>query len=131
MYYVGHANGLAPALSARRNLSDWLGLNAIAHNDKDIEDALAQMDAVAFADTAVRHLSFGQARRVALARLYLGSKNALWLLDEPNAGLDRDAYLMLEKLVANHLRRGGLLSLRCHDPSIESHHRRSAGPVSA
>ena len=114
--YVGHANALAPTLSARRNLADWAGLNGAARDNDTIDAALSCMDARGFADMAVRHLSFGQARRVALARLALGPGNALWLLDEPNAGLDDAARGRLERLVAAHLAGGGMVLASTHLP---------------
>ena len=71
MLYVGHADGLAPALSGRRNLCDWAGLNGLAATPERIDAALATVGAGAFADLPVRLLSRGQRRRLALARLAL------------------------------------------------------------
>jgi heme exporter protein A len=61
----------------------------------------------------VRHLSQGQKRRVALARLAL-SPARLWVLDEPFVAMDEAGIKMLADLIANHLTGGGLTVLTSH-----------------
>lgn len=114
--YVGHADGLAPSLSGRRNLGDWAGLNGVRVDGGMIDDALAALAAGPFADLPVRMLSRGQRRRLALARLALSPKGALWLLDEPAAGLDQAAQAALDRLIAAHLEDGGLVMAATHTP---------------
>jgi len=119
--YIGHADGLSPALSGRRNLGDWARLNGFVDNDAAIDAALDRMQARPFADLPVRHLSHGQRRRVALARLTLGEAHALWLLDEPNAGLDAGASLALDDLISGHLEGGGMVLAATHLPLGVTH----------
>ncbi len=114
--YIGHADGLATALSGRRNLGDWAGLNGLPVDVDVIEAALAALAAGPFADLPVRMLSRGQRRRLALARLALSPAPALWLLDEPAAGLDRAAEAGLDRLIATHLDRGGMVMAATHAP---------------
>ena len=116
MLYVGHADGLAPALSGRRNLGDWAGLNGFAATPEQIDAALARLAAGAFADLPVRLLSRGQRRRLALARLALSPQGALWLLDEPTAGLDDASRQAVDALIAEHLAAGGMVMAATHDP---------------
>ena len=116
MLYVGHADGLAPALSGRRNLCDWAGLNGLAATPERIDAALATVGAGAFADLPVRLLSRGQRRRLALARLALSPRGALWLLDEPTAGLDDASRQAVDALIAEHLAAGGMVMAATHDP---------------
>ena len=116
MLYVGHADGLAPALSGRRNLCDWAGLNGLAATPERIDAALATVGAGAFADLPVRLLSRGQRRRLALARLALSPRGALWLLDEPTAGLDDTSRQAVDALIAQHLAAGGMVMAATHDP---------------
>ena len=113
--YVGHADGLAPALSGRRNLADWAGLNGFAARPDRIETGLARLAAEPFADLPVRMLSRGQRRRLALARLALSPQGALWLLDEPTAGLDEAARRAVDALIAEHLAAGGMVMAATHD----------------
>jgi len=114
--YVGHADGLAGALSGRRNLSDWAGLNGLPGDEDSVEAALASLAAGPFADLPVRMLSRGQRRRLALARLALSPRGALWLLDEPAAGLDKAAAADLDRLIAAHLEEGGMVMAATHTP---------------
>ncbi|NCF48442.1 MAG: ATP-binding cassette domain-containing protein [Bacteroidetes bacterium] len=101
--YVGHQDGLSPARSGRQNLADWAGLNGYASDHARLDAAFLAMGAGYFCDMQVRLLSRGQRRRLALARLMLGPANALWLLDEPNAGLDEDGNAALDRMIADHV----------------------------
>ena len=73
-------------------------------------DALALGPLVA---VPVRMLSTGQRRRAGLARV-AASGAALWLLDEPANGLDADAVVMLEGLIAAHRTTGGAVVVATH-----------------
>ena len=119
--YIGHADGLSPALSGRRNLGDWARLNGLIDSDEAIDAALDRMQARSFAELPVRFLSHGQRRRVALARLTLGQAYALWLLDEPNAGLDAASSIALDDLISDHLDGGGMVLAATHLPLGVSH----------
>ena len=119
--YVGHADGLADGLSGRRNLIDWAGLNGLRVDGGMIDDALAALAAGPFAELPVRMLSRGQRRRLALARLALSPPGALWLLDEPAAGLDQAAQAALDRLIAAHLERGGMVLAATHTPLGTGH----------
>ena len=116
MLYVGHADGLAPALSGRRNLATGPGSTALPPRRTRIDAALATVGAGAFADLPVRLLSRGQRRRLALARLALSPQGALWLLDEPTAGLDDASRQAVDALIAEHLAAGGMVMAATHDP---------------
>ena len=114
--YIGHADGLAVSLSGRRNLGDWAGLNGLGATTDAINGALETLAAGPFADLPVRMLSRGQRRRLALARLALSPPRALWLLDEPAAGLDRDAQAALDRMITAHLDDGGMVMAATHAP---------------
>ena len=62
---------------------------------------------------AVRLLSAGQQRRVALARMLLADV-ALWLMDEPFTNLDRNGRALVLEHVQNHLANGGLCVMAAH-----------------
>ena len=63
--YIGHADGLAGAISGRKNLQGWAAINDITVQGDNIEQALAGFDANGFADMPVQLLSRGQRRRLA------------------------------------------------------------------
>ena len=77
--------------------------------------ALAALGLAEHARTAVRRLSTGQRRRLALARL-LTRPRALWLLDEPLAPLDAGWRARVGELMRAHLDGGGLILAAVHDP---------------
>ncbi len=112
--YLGHGNGLKAQLSARENLRFWRRYAGARGPEAAIEAAIARFDLAALADRPVGGLSSGQQRRVALARV-LASGAALWLLDEPTTGLDRDNQARLVAAVAAHRAGGGLLVCATHD----------------
>ena len=112
--YIGHADGLAGAISGRKNLQSWAAVNDISVTNDDIEQALAGFDTAIFADMPVQLLSRGQRRRLALTRLLLAPAPSLWLLDEPNTGLDLDGQRRLETAISNHLVAGGAVIAATH-----------------
>ena len=112
--YIGHADGLTGAISGRKNLQSWAAVNNIKLTGDDVEQALAGFDAATFADTPVQLLSRGQRRRLAFARLLLAPAPSLWLLDEPNTGLDRYSQTQLETTIAAHLMAGGAVIAATH-----------------
>ena len=89
----------------------------------------AALDALGLRDhahTAVRRLSTGQRRRLALSRL-LASPRPLWLLDEPLAPLDAAWRARVGELMLAHLDRGGLILAAVHDPLSVPHRELALG----
>lgn len=114
--YIGHADGLSPSLNARGNLANWAALYGYAYDPDAITAALAALDATGFADVPIGHLSRGQRRRISLARLALASASTLWLLDEPNVGLDSASVALLDAMIDAHLGGGGMVFAASHLP---------------
>lgn len=61
----------------------------------------------------VRLLSTGQAKRAQLARV-VASGAPLWLLDEPQNGLDRNGLAELDRAIAGHRQQGGAVLAASH-----------------
>jgi len=118
--YVGHADGLSPAISGRHNLESWAALYGSDAKRDMIAHALDAFDAGGFSDRPVHLLSRGQRRRLALARLRLAPPNSLWLLDEPTAGLDHSADIHLDAMIAAHVSAGGMVMAATHGPLAAS-----------
>ena len=111
---VGHANALKDDLTAAEALRFLARLHGLDADDAAIDAALASLGVRSRRDLAVRQLSQGQRRRVALARLALPAPPALWLLDEPFDALDDRGMAVLNELLAAHARRGGGVLLTSH-----------------
>jgi len=112
--YVGHADGLSGAISGRENLAGWAKINGFSTTETAIDTALSSFATNRFADLPVRVLSRGQRRRLALARLALAPAGSLWLLDEPNAGLDQASSRILDDIVQKHVAAGGMVLAATH-----------------
>lgn len=109
--YCGHPVGLKPELTVRQNLvfcAQTLGV------PRDAWWApTEQLGLAAYSELEVRHLSAGQKRRVALARVLLSTAVA-WLLDEPFTNLDSAGRRLVEMALARHLDSGGLAVVAAH-----------------
>ena len=60
-----------------------------------------------------RMLSMGQRKRVQLARL-LAIDRPIWLLDEPSVALDDEGVKLLEYIIAEHRKQGGIVIVATH-----------------
>ena len=110
-HYLGHVDGLKPALSLRETLRFCAALYQGSRSD--IAAAAARVGLGHALDLPVAVLSAGQRRRAALARLLIAPR-PLWLLDEPSAALDRDGEALLGRLMAEHLAAGGTIIAATH-----------------
>ncbi len=110
--YVGHEPPLKADLTARENLRYWVGVRRPLA-PAQIESALDEVGADEWRDRAVRTLSAGQRRRVALAGLSLLGV-PLWLLDEPTTNLDTAGQTLVTRMLEAHVARGGLAVVAVH-----------------
>jgi heme exporter protein A len=109
LHFIGHQDAVKLALAVGETLGFWAGM----HGSATVAPALAHFRLEPLADWPCRHLSAGQRRRLALARL-LASPAPLWLLDEPTTGLDAEAQGDLLGAIAAHRRDGGRVALSTH-----------------
>jgi|TARA_B110000503_G_scaffold77244_1_gene119067 heme exporter protein A len=109
--FLGHQSGLNKSLSAEENLIWWRRLNK--SNSLVNSDALKRTGLIRYKGVACSHLSAGQLRRAALARLYVAEAK-LWILDEPFSALDKEGSSELKILLLDHSRRGGIVVLSTH-----------------
>ena len=114
LLYLGHQSAVKALLTPRENLA-WHVAGESVHADAEIEDALSRVGLYGYEDVPSHALSAGQHRRVNLARLYL-SRSALWLLDEPFTAIDKGGVAELEKLLVEHVQRGGAVVMTSHQP---------------
>jgi heme exporter protein A len=126
--YLGHLDGVKGLLTVAENFSFWTGLGGgpsprrsgggrvggRGAPDGAVKGALEATGLVPLADLPCRFLSAGQRRRLALARIFAGTR-PLWLLDEPTSGLDHDAVGAFENAVGRHCRsRQGMAVIATH-----------------
>ena len=112
LLYIGHLPAINRSLTPIENLQ-WFGSLGGQAVFKALEDALAAVGLRGYEDIPGHHLSAGQHRRVALARLYL-SQAQLWILDEPFTAIDVHGVDKLRQLFANHAQQGGAVILTTH-----------------
>lgn len=77
--------------------------------------ALELMGLGGLADEKARMLSMGQRKRLQLARL-LALERPIWLLDEPSVALDAEGVRLLEFIIAEHRKKGGIVFVATHQP---------------
>jgi heme exporter protein A len=121
--YLAHANALHDDLTAHEALVFLARLHGQAESGASdagfpaaVDRALADFGLNHKRHAAVRTLSQGQRRRVALARLRLEPRKPLWLLDEPYDALDADGCALLDGVLAAHAAAGGAVLLASHLP---------------
>jgi heme exporter protein A len=113
LIYLGHQLGLKEELSAIENLKV---ASQLAQQALDLPMAMAALEALGLKGRehlALRVLSQGQKRRVALAKL-MSFKASLWILDEPFVALDAQGLETLLLSIRQHLQGGGLLVYTSH-----------------
>ena len=111
LHLIGHSNAIKGALTVRENLR--FAVTIAGAPAMRLGGALEAFELSALADVPGAYLSAGQQRRLALARL-LATSRPLWLLDEPDAGLDAANRTHLARAVAMHRGQGGVAVIATH-----------------
>lgn len=136
--YLGHQSGITLGLTPYENLAliaalyndsplqkfnDKSQINYQMHlpnianknnsKNKNINHLLQQFDLIYAAHVPAYKLSAGQQRRIALASLILRDAK-VWILDEPFTALDRSGILLVEQLLSQHLKAGGIAIIATH-----------------
>ncbi|XP_078155116.1 non-intrinsic ABC protein 10 [Carex rostrata] len=79
------------------------------------EGAIELMGLGRLMNEKARMLSMGQRKRLQLARL-LAIDRPIWLLDEPSVALDAEGVRLLEHIIAEHRKKGGIVFVATHLP---------------
>ncbi len=111
--YIGHKPGIKDDLTALENLRAASLLDGDSVSKEQLWQALEKMGLRGFEDLPSKHLSQGQRRRVARARL-LEIKARLWVLDEPFSALDSAAVAVLQTVIGSHIHSDGMVVLTTH-----------------
>jgi heme exporter protein A len=116
LVYIAHANGLKDDLTALESLDFLACLHGRDHDPEALTAALRRLAIHHRRHAAVRTLSQGQRRRVALSRLALERHAGLWVLDEPFDALDFAGIEAVNGLLREHVARGGGVVMTSHVP---------------
>ncbi|MBB1268712.1 cytochrome c biogenesis heme-transporting ATPase CcmA [Shewanella sp. SR44-3] len=111
LLYLGHLPGVKSELTAAENIKFNLTLSG--YQDFDSQAALVNINLAGFEDALAGHLSAGQHRKTALARL-LHTQCKIWILDEPFTAIDKKGVEQLERLFLAHVDNGGCVILTTH-----------------
>jgi heme exporter protein A len=113
LLYIGHLNGIKGDLTAVENLRVSATLDGFRLADSRAWEVLGEIGLRGHEDLPSKHLSQGQKRRVALARL-LANQASVWILDEPFTALDVAAVQLLQEVIHRHVEGGGIAILTTH-----------------
>lgn len=113
LLYLGHLNGIKGDLTAVENLRIASVLDGFRLTESRAWEVLGEIGLRGHEDLPSKHLSQGQKRRVALARL-LVNRASLWVLDEPFTALDVTAVQLLQEVIRHHIDNGGLAVVTTH-----------------
>ena len=111
---VGHRSLLYDDLTCRENLVYYGRLFGLKDHGKRVDDVLEKVRLSSRADHRVRTLSNGMQKRAAIARAILHEPDVL-LLDEPEAGLDRESVSILGAILAEWTDTGRSVVMTTHD----------------
>ncbi len=108
--YIGHKSAVALPLTPEENL--YFASKAYSLKTT-ISEALAAVHLSHKHKTPASHLSAGQIRRIALAKLFLLDTH-IWLLDEPYTALDTHGITWLQSHILQHLQNNGIVIMTSH-----------------
>ena len=111
---VGHRSLLYDDLTCRENLIYYGRLFGLKDHKPRVDEVLEKVRLSSRADHRVRTLSNGMQKRAAIARAILHQPDVL-LLDEPEAGLDRESVAILGTLLAEWTDSGRSVIMTTHD----------------
>ena len=114
--WYGHKTGFKQDLTAEENLQFERSLRA--PGTALVRDVLDRLGLARQRKLPVRSLSAGQQRRASLARLLLSGVN-VWIIDEPFTNLDPEGRALVEDLVRDHVRSGGMAIVATHHDMLD------------
>jgi heme exporter protein A len=110
--YFGHTNGVKAGLTALENMKVMHALSGFK-SEINYSSILKQIGLAGMEDVLLSRMSAGQKRRVGLTRIFM-SKSKLWFLDEPFNALDKNGKKIIEQLIVEHCKSGGMVIFATH-----------------
>ena len=119
--YIGHRPSIRSAFTLTENMHWWAQLMGVKIEHSDIQAVIEPLQLLGYEDEACIHLSAGQKRRVALARLglclripSLKASKPLWILDEPFTALDPNGVDVISDWMSRHVHQNGAVIYSTH-----------------
>jgi len=113
-HYIGHQNAIKNAMSVRENLFFWAEYLGGDSSFSHLEMCLERVGLGHAIEFSASILSAGQKRRLNLARLLVAPR-PIWLLDEPSSALDKEGEKILNTMISEHLKKGGMVIASSHE----------------
>jgi heme exporter protein A len=114
---LAHAAMVYPDLTGQESLLLAARIYSVPDPEKRVSALRERFEIGGFGDRPTRTYSRGQLQRVALARALVQQPTFL-LLDEPSTGLDARGTERLVEAVREEKKRGAIIALVTHDPSL-------------
>jgi len=109
--WLGHQNPLKDDQTALENL-EMLG-HIRPRNSTTLIEALKTVKLGTVKHKLVKTFSAGMKRRLSLASLLIANA-PLWILDEPQAALDKAGIALFESMAKQHIENGGMIIMTSH-----------------
>ena len=100
-------------MTVYENIKFWKNIFISAIQKSEIDTLLEMLNLQNYKNTLVRHLSYGEKRKLEMSRLVI-EKKKLWIFDEPYLGLDDIAISIFNETLKNHSKSGGMAIISSH-----------------
>ena len=100
-------------MTVYENIKFWKNLFASPIQEKEIEALLEMLNINNYMNTFVKHLSYGEKRKLEISRLII-EKKKLWIFDEPYLGLDNETINIFNETLTNHSKAEGMVIFSSH-----------------
>ena len=103
-------------LTVYENILFWIKLFSSSRSLKEMGSILELLSLYNYKNTLVNSLSYGEIKKLELARLII-EKKKVWVLDEPYIGLDQVSANLINETIINHAELGGMVIFTSHVPA--------------
>ena len=110
--YIGHRYGVKNNLTLNENL--LYGNSNYLVEQSDIDEMITKYSMVKFKNYLTKHLSHGQQKKISLMKANM-SDAKIWVIDEPYSALDKDAIMILDKSINEHIKNSGSVVMTNHE----------------
>ena len=114
--YIMDKTSSSSNLTVYENILFWMKLFSSSRSLKEMESILELLSLYNYKNTLVGSLSYGEIKKLELARLIIEQKK-IWVLDEPYIGLDLISTNLINETIVNHARLGGMIIFTSHIPA--------------